>query len=285
MESASIHLPEHDPAPLLYNSPHSGRLYPEDFHTRLTDAVLRRGEDAYVDELILPAVTCGVAVMTATCPRCYIDVNREPDDIDPAVLAEPWPLPLRPSDTSARGAGLVRRLLEPGVEIHARRLTVEDVCRRIESVYEPYHRRLGVLVNQVRRIRGFVWMVDWHSMASAGAGPNPVGDHAPHPDIVVSDLDGTSASPDFTARVVDAFQGFGYRVAVNHPDKGGTILRRYANPRRGVHVLRITINRRLYLNEDTVERSPGFAALQADVLALSQMLVAAVRTIPPRNVA
>jgi len=279
MESASILLPEHDPPVLLYDSPHSGRHYPDDFVTRAEGAALRRGEDADVDELILPAVTCGAAVVTANYPRCYIDVNREPDDIDAALLAEPWPVPLRPTEKSEKGLGLVRRFVAPGVEVHARALTVEEVCHRIETVYEPYHRRLGALVNHIRRAHGFVWLVDWHSMKSVGSAMTPDGEGARRPDAVVSDLDGRSASPDLTALIVDELQSFGYRVAVNYPYKGGTIVQRYANPRRGIHVVQIELNRALYLDEHTVERSAGFAGLQAHVLALSQTLAAASRAV------
>jgi N-formylglutamate deformylase len=43
------------------------------------------------------------------------------------------------------------------------------------------------------------------------------------PDFVVSDRDGQSAEPVFTAFAVDALRGLGYSVAVNQPFKGGYI--------------------------------------------------------------
>ncbi|MCX6553297.1 MAG: N-formylglutamate amidohydrolase, partial [Acidobacteria bacterium] len=192
MESVSILLPADRLPVLLYDSPHSGRYYPADFETRATGAVLRRSEDAYVDDLILPALTCGAAVVVANYPRSYIDVNREPDDIDVALLAEPWPGPLRPSDKSQKGLGLIRRFVTPGVEVHAQPLTVSEVCRRIETVYEPYHRQLGALINRIRRDRGFVWHINWHSMKSVGHAMAPDGEGARRADVVVGDLDGRS---------------------------------------------------------------------------------------------
>src|ERR1700681_3958156 len=83
-------------APLVADSPHSGRSYPADFHYVCPLPLLRQTEDSYVDELIAGAVGAGVTVISAEFPRSYIDANRAEDDIDPAVLAEPWPTPLAP---------------------------------------------------------------------------------------------------------------------------------------------------------------------------------------------
>src|SRR3989338_172120 len=74
--------------PALFNSPHSGSTYPREFLTlaRLDVATLRRSEDSFVDELIAGVVTQGYPLMRAHFPRCFVDVNREPYELDPRMF-------------------------------------------------------------------------------------------------------------------------------------------------------------------------------------------------------
>lgn len=265
---------------LIYDSPHSGRFYPPDFATRATRNELRRGEDAYVDRLLAGAPVRGATVLAATYPRCYIDVNRDDRDIDPSLLAEPWPTPLAPTEKSARGLGLIRRLVVPGVEIPAGKLSVADVQQRIDGVYWPYHRRLAALVDDARRAHGVVWHVDWHSMKSKGNAMTPDGPGAVRPDFVVSDARGTSAAAHVTAFVTGALESLGYRVAVNDPYTGGAIIQRVGSPSSGVHSIQIEVNRALYLDEMAVALAAGFSKLASDVDTLTRHLVAALEAHP-----
>ena len=260
---------------LVYDSPHSGRFYPPDFATKATRNELRRGEDAYVDRLIAAGPALGASVLAATYPRCYIDVNRGERDIDQALLAEPWPSPLEPTEKSARGLGLIRRFVVPGIEVPAAPLTVADVRQRIDRVYRPYHRCLDSLIDDVRRAHGVVWHLDWHSMKSKGNAMTPDGPGAIRPDFVVSDVRGTSAAPQVTALVVDVLTSLSYRVAVNDPYTGGSIIQRIGSPSAGVHSIQIEINRALYLDEAAVALSADFSSLRNDIDTLTRRLVAA----------
>ena len=260
---------------LMYDSPHSGRFYPPDFATRATRNELRRGEDAYVDRLLAGAPALGASVLAATYPRCYIDVNRGERDIVQAMLAEPWPTPLEPTEKSARGLGLIRRFVVPGIEVPAAPLTVADVQQRIDRVYRPYHRLLDSLIADARRARDVVWHLDWHSMKSKGNAMTPDGPGAIRPDFVVSDVRGRSAAPQVTALVVDGLTSLGYRVAVNDPYTGGSIVQRIGSPSAGVHSIQIEINRALYLDETAVALSAGFSKLRKDIDTLTRRLVAA----------
>ncbi len=262
--------------PLLYDSPHSGRFYPLDFHGGAPRVELRRGEDAYVDELLAGTPALGATLLAATHPRCYIDVNRAESDIDAALLGEPWPAtlpPLAPTDKSARGLGLIRRYVTPGVEAQDRLLTVGDVQQRVGVVYQPYHSALHSLVDEIRATCGVVWHIDWHSMKSVGNAMTPDGAGAARADFVVSDRLGASAAPRVTNAVCDALRSYGYSVSVNDPYTGGTIVQRYGNPAAGVHSVQVEVNRRLYLNEAVVERNDGFTALAAKLDRLTQALV------------
>jgi N-formylglutamate amidohydrolase len=266
------------PARLVYDSPHSGRFYPSDFACGATRMELRRGEDAYVDRLLSGAPAHGATVLVANYPRCYIDVNRSERDIDPSLLAEPWPGELAPTDKSARGLGLIRRFVVPGVEAQRGPLTVAAVQRRIETAYHPFHARLRELVDEVRRERGVVWHLDWHSMKSHGNAMTPDGPSAVRPDFVVSDVRGTSAAPHFTALVVQTLASFGYGVAVNDPYVGGTIVQRIGAPALGVHSIQVEINRALYLDEIHVMLTTGFSRLAREIDELTRRLAAALET-------
>jgi len=258
---------------LLYDSPHSGRFYPADFASNALHLDLRRGEDAYVDELLAGTVARGACLLTAVYPRCYIDVNRAETDIDEALLAEPWPEPLHPTEKTKRGLGLIRRLVVPGVEAQARPLTVDEVRARIDLAYRPYHGALRSLVEELRASHGVVRHVNWHSMKSHGNAMTPDGPGAKRPDFVVSDVNGASALPEFTDLIVDSLRELGYSVSVNDPYTGGTIVQRIGAPSRGVHSVQVEMNRALYLNEATVEKTSDFAALAEKLDRLTMVLL------------
>jgi N-formylglutamate deformylase len=268
-------MPDGEPM-LLYDSPHSGRFYPSDFESKCSRAELRRGEDAFVDELLAGTPAFGAILLVNEYPRCYIDVNRAETDIDPAQLSEPWPGMLEPTDKSSRGLGLIRRFVVPGVEAQARPLSVAEVKQRLSTVYQPYHETLNALVTQLRQQRGIVWHLNWHSMKSVGNAMTPDGAGAPRADFVVSDDRGRSAAPEVTAVVVTTLRELGYTVTVNDPYTGGAIVRRTGAPAVGVHSIQVEINRRLYLDEVAVEKTSAFAALADDLEKLTRRLAEAV---------
>src|SRR5437899_12376278 len=71
-------------APLVFASPHSGRIYPADMMaaSALDGEAIRRSEDAYVDQLIAAAADHGVTVIAARLARVYRDGNRDPRELD-----------------------------------------------------------------------------------------------------------------------------------------------------------------------------------------------------------
>ncbi|HEU0117184.1 MAG TPA: N-formylglutamate amidohydrolase [Alphaproteobacteria bacterium] len=257
-------------APLVVDSPHSGRAYPPDFEYACPLQLLRQTEDSYVDELVAGAAEAGATVIVAEFPRCYIDLNRAEDDIDPAVLGEPWPISLQPSDRTLQGLGLIRRLCRSGVPVYREPLKVAEVQKRIENFYRPYHGALEKTLAKKMSEFGVCYLINAHSMP----GQSSEGLSSARPDFVLGDRIGTSCDPSFTRRAREILQDMGYSVALNNPYMGVEIVRRYGLPQQGQHALQLEINRKLYMNEQTLEKTAGFARLQKGLTTFFQLLAA-----------
>ena len=256
-------------APVLFDSPHSGFDWPGDFHPAAPRAAILTTHDAFVDELWADAPAAGATLLAATFPRAYIDTNRAETDLDPAVLATPWPTPLAPSDYSRRGMGLIRRLALPGVPMEAAPLTVAAVEHRLAHYYRPYRAALFAALDSLHRRHGLVYHVNCHSMKSQGTAMNTDHDQ-PRPDIVVSDRLGTTAAPLVTAWFAARFRLAGYRVQVNEPYRGGDLIATTGAPTFGRHSVQIELNRALYLDESHSTRAPGFGPLRKNLAAIAR---------------
>jgi N-formylglutamate amidohydrolase len=255
--------------PVVFDSPHSGSNYPGDFNHVVPADKLRRAEDMYVDELFGSAPARGATLIAALFPRSYIDPNRSLEDLDPELLAESWPDPVRPGEKARLGHGLIWRLCPPDMNLYVEKLTPEAVRSRIDCYWQPYHDTLRGALDELYRRFGAVWHLNCHSMPSATRGPFLNG--GGQADFVLGDRDGTTASPDFVHFVHEYLRGMGFSVKLNDPYKGVELVRAYSDPARSRHSLQIEINRALYMDEMTFERLPGFADLQG---ALDRLIVA-----------
>ncbi len=250
-------------APLLLDSPHSGRVYPPDFRFACSLFDLRHAEDSFVDWLIESAPDHGATLIAARFPRSYIDVNRAPDDIDAKLLVDAWSGRINASDKGKVGMGLVRRLCRPGVPLYQHRLRAADIAHRLDCYYEPYHAAVADRLQRLKARFGAVWLLDCHSMPSVGGGLPQVPDR--QVDFVLGDRDGSTCDPMFRAVVGDVLRDLGYRVQINRPYRGVEMVRRYGRPKDGQHALQLEINRALYLDEARIVPHQGFDALRADL--------------------
>jgi N-formylglutamate deformylase len=265
--------PHRDALPIVLDSPHSGALYPEDFGYCCPLPVLRRAEDAYVDELFAAAPSYGATLIGALFPRSYVDVNRAPDDLDPGLLAAALPPFLVPRPVTR--VGLVRRHAQPGVPIYDRKLSPDDILARIERYHTPYHRVLDETCERLHREFGAVWHLNCHSMPSYG--PSREERKGVYADFVLGDRDGTTCAADFTDFVADFLRGLGYDVRINEGYKGVEIVRRQGRPAENRHSLQIEVDRAIYMDQKSLEKLPGFDRLRADLACLVEALAVFVR--------
>jgi N-formylglutamate amidohydrolase len=260
--------------PLVFASPHSGRLYPRAMMqaARLDAAAIRRSEDAFVDTLVAGAADFGIPVISARYARAYIDVNREPYELDQGMFEDK--LPAYANARTARvvaGLGSIARVVAEGQEIYHSKLTFADARQRIDRVHRPYHQAVQTLLDAARATFGLAVLIDWHSMPSAAAGGDPR--HGP-PDMVLGDRFGAACAPAITGQVERTLETIGYRVIRNAPYAGGHTTEFYGRPAKGVHALQIELNRALYLDETTLEPRAGFDRLTADLRLLFAGLAA-----------
>lgn len=258
--------------PFVFNSPHSGRDYPTAFlqQSQLDPHTIRRSEDCFVDQLFASAVMIGSPLVVAHFPRAYLDVNREPYELDAKMFSEP--LPSYANGHSARvagGLGTIPRLVGEGQEIYAHKLHLEEALGRIETIYRPYHALLGDILAKTRERFGYGVLVDCHSMPTGIRFP----ESGMRPDFIIGDRFGTSCAPELANAATQLLREMGYVVAHNKPYAGGYITEHYGRPLKQFHALQIEVNRGLYLNEHSYEKKAGFDQVQRDIALFLRDLV------------
>ncbi|MHA1559667.1 MAG: N-formylglutamate amidohydrolase [Alphaproteobacteria bacterium] len=274
--------PDRQIAPFVFNSPHSGSCYPVSFlaATRLDATAVRQSEDVYADRLFAAAVENGAPMLRALFPRAWLDVNREPFELDPRMFD--GDLPAFSNMRSARvanGLGTIPRLVAGGKSIYSSAIPVADALARIDDVYVPYHRTLRRLVDRTRETFGFAILIDCHSMPSTVRAGHLRG----RPDFVLGDRHGSSCDRTLTDAIEATLVRRGYDVSRNRPYAGGFITEHYGRPSGGVHAIQIEVNRALYLQEQTLEPSNRFGIVEADITAMLVDLIRRSGDIAPMS--
>lgn len=262
--------------PVVFASPHSGSDYPMEFLavSRLDPLTLRRSEDSYVDEIFAAGPELGAPLLRARFPRAYLDPNREPFELDPAMFEDELPPFVNTRSPRVRvGLGTIARVVATGEDIYARKLDVAEAMARIDRLYRPYHRALRQLVNATRERFGGYLLLDCHSMPSGIAPPERAGRRG-RADIVLGDCHGTSCHPLIMETAHRALTAKGYSVARNTPYAGGFTTAHYGKPGSGGHCLQIEISRALYMDERSFDRKPFMGRLMDDMRELAAALAA-----------
>ena len=243
---------------VVFASPHSGRAYPADFlaQSRLDHLAIRSSEDAWIDDLFADAPRHGAPLLAARTPRAYIDFNRAPEELDPALID--GVRRLSPNPRVASGLGVIPRVVAGGRVIRDGKITLDQAHDRITRHWRPWHDCLQRLLDESGRLFGRSILIDCHSM------PHEALDTiaGPRPDEVIGDRFGASASAAIVAGVEAALTDAGLRVARNAPFAGAYVTQHYGKPARRQHALQIEIDRALYMNEATLEKRPDFDDLR-----------------------
>lgn len=271
--------PEAEAAPIVFASPHSGNFYPETMVSALRVPLMdvRRTEDAFVDELFASAPSHGAHLLAARFGRSVVDLNRDPHELDPAMFHDGPPRACAlPTPRVEAGLGCLPKVGARGEAIYGRLLSKAEGEQRLAGVHDVYHGQLAALLDTQRALHGRALLVDCHSMPSVQPGRRNL------TDIVLGDRFGSSSDPRLVNRLERVFRNHGLTVARNAPYAGGYTTRRYGRPKRGIHAIQIEINRGLYMDEQAIARSSGFARLRPVMDAAIQEMVEAIRQLPRR---
>jgi N-formylglutamate amidohydrolase len=261
---------------MVFSCPHAGRDYPKKLlaQSPLPLELLRRSEDAYVDQLIPGIASQAVPVIAANFPRLFVDVNRSPRELDPQLFSGSLDDASESrSNRVVAGFGVIPKLAANGRPIYPSRLPSSEARSRLKNCFSPYHEALQTLLDDARKRFGSVLLVDWHSMPSTYRGPSRL------PDIVLGDLYGASCEETDIAVWEDAFRTEGFEVARNTPYAGGYVASHYGQPRKGVGVLQVEINRGLYLDEQRVARASHFKTFARRI---ERVILSAFEAFAPR---
>ncbi|NQV45024.1 MAG: N-formylglutamate amidohydrolase [Rhodospirillales bacterium] len=274
-DAFTITAPERQTVPVVFASPHSGRVYPDAFLAQscLDPLALRRSEDAFVDELFDQASDMGAPLITAQFPRVYVDVNREPNELDPAMFSDS--LPTGTNTASPRvtaGLGTIAKIVSDGQKIYDGQLRYGDVQQRIEQCYVPYHRALMGLVEDTMRRFGTCLVVDCHSMPTRGGLSSGTGS-GDTVDLVLGDCWGSSCHHTISDIAEHAARDQGFVIQRNTPYAGGFTTRHYGRPSLGMHAIQLEIDRALYMDEEAMTRLPEFDDVRRKLTCIALAMV------------
>jgi N-formylglutamate deformylase len=262
---------------LVLDSPHSGVFYPDDFRPACDLRALRSAEDTHVEKLYDFVPALGVAWIEALFPRSYLDPNRNVTEIDVALFDEPWPEPVEKEAAALGkvrlGKGVVWRCTDEGVPIYDRKLTVAEVRARMANCWRPYHEAVAQAIESAHARHGYSIHINCHSMPAVSGPYSTDFPGLVHADFVIGDRDGTTASPALSRKICDHLQSLGYSISYNHPYKGVELVRRYGDPARHRHSIQVEVNRKLYMDEATLEMKPEAARLKESLHSLVEVLL------------
>jgi len=258
-------------SPLVFSSPHSGRCYLKSFAraSQLDLKTLRRSEDAFVDELFQKVSQIGAPLLRANAPRAYLDLNREPGELDPKLFD--GPLPSEANTRSLRvaaGLGIIPRVVSDARDIYPKRLSMAEALTRIDRYYYPYHEALRTLMVRARDKFGYAILIDCHSMPSSTYRTSirsPIRVEKEPADFVIGDRFGASAAHVIVCSLEDRIKKLGYKVLRNKPYAGGFITESYGQPASGWHAIQIEISRAVYMDEAHLIKNAQFPQVTAHI--------------------
>ena len=233
--------------PMLIHLPHSSLYVPEDVRSSilLSDTELEQEmlmlTDRYTDELFdFPSIQCHKNMVN----RIIFDPERFRSDSDEVM--------------AGFGMGALYTRTLDGRTI--RRLTDEQREELLRRFYDPYHLELGEKVQKL--LEGFekCLILDGHSFPQVPLAVE-LDKNPDRPDICV----GTSEfhTPGVLSDLIEAFvRRNGMSVKFNSPFAGTMVPMKYYLKDKGVMSVMIEINRKLYMNEETGEKGPGFDAVK-----------------------
>jgi N-formylglutamate deformylase len=262
--------------PVLIDVSRSGREYPHDFRSPLPFTDLHDNVSMYVEDLYAIGPSLGASLLYACFPNTYVDTNRRAADIDETLIEGKWPGPIKQSDFTARGLGLLKRLSRYGEPLQERKLTVEEVQQRLATYHEPYHLELARILSQLKQQHGVAFQLSCHCMSAVGA-PTHADPGKERAHFNLGNMNGATCSPEFMSFLTKILEGLGHSVSLNFPYYGGELVARHADPGQGIESVFIEVNKKLFIDTKTFKKTANFDRLKASIDSMLVEVVAYAR--------
>jgi len=258
----NLQMPENRTTSVVFASPHSGRNYPWVFLRKsvLNSIKIRSSEDAFVDMLFADVPSFGAPFLSALTPRAYVDLNRNFDELDPALIQGHRNTSYNPRVAS--GLGVIPRVVSNGRAIYRGKISRLDVDARLKAHWHPYHNILSDLMDQNRQNFGQSILIDCHSMPHEAIDNVTKIGHS-RAEVVLGDRFGAAADENIVSRIESIFTSAGLKVIRNTPFAGAYISQKYGQPEQGRHAVQIEIDRSLYMNEQKIQPNGNFSNFKA----------------------
>ncbi|KRE89718.1 N-formylglutamate deformylase [Frateuria sp. Soil773] len=243
---------EQGTAPLLISLPHDGSHIPPAIAERMRPAARRSPDtDWHVGRLYAPlAQALGASVLRPLASRYVVDLNR------PADGHALYP--------GRRETGLVSTIGFDGEPLYrdaAAEPDADEIQRRVNAFWRPYHEALQQELARLRSLHGRVVLWEGHSIRTRV----PMLFDGELPEFNLGTADGASCGADLQRKLASVLESQqGYSFVVNGRFKGGYITRHYGRPGEGVEAIQLELAQHSYMDEDSFAYAPDRApAVQA----------------------
>ena len=254
MDPFVIHPPSSAKVPIIISVPHCGTAFPEEIKEEFDQGLAERPDDTdwFVDKLYDFAPSMGIEMITAVYSRWVIDVNRDPEN--------------KPLYTDGRIiTGLCPVTSFKGEDIYVDRrkeVAEEEVARRREAYYQPYHKVLSDSLTRIIQEHGKVLLWDCHSIRQFVPTIHP----KKFPDLILGDNDGCSAGQFLTELASKSLIASGLSFENNYLFKGGYITRQYGQPDQHQHALQLEMTKVNYMDDSEINYDSKKAEVMRDHL-------------------
>ena len=229
---------------MIFHIPHASFDIPIDFRSSLLlddvalDDELRVMTDAYTDDLFGSHAGEGDTIVTFPVSRLVVDPERFLDEMQEMMA---W-----------IGMGVIYTKTSSGEPLREYP-TLDERDALIRRFYVTHHKQLNEAAGHELRRYGSAFIIDCHSFPSAPL-PYELDQDLDRPDLCI----GTNpfhTPPDLTETVRRAVENEGLTYRINRPFDGCLIPSRFYEEDKRVHGIMIEVNRSLYMDEATGERS------------------------------
>ena len=235
---------------IIYNSPHSGECFPDEFlnQTIIDKHTLLCSADSFVDTLYDQASKYGSVLMANQYARSFMDTNRAAYELDQDMFYGDIPKDL--IDHSPKvdiGYGSIAKYAYTRKEIYFSKIPFEEAEKRIRQYYFPVHEKLSQLLSEEYQRFGYSILIDCHSMPSYEFLNYKTS--TTQPDIILGNLYGNSCNHKLTHYIQKHFKKHDLYVVMNNPFAGGYNTNHYGRPIENKHAIQIEIKKSLYMDE------------------------------------